>query len=275
MSSGLRGTPASLACHDRPLREVNDASPSGVPLADVRLDVCGHRCDVTVLGRSTGVCLSPVRTPSSGFGEGSGVQESGADVGGSVLASTPMVPGPSGAPAGSSPFPAQKEGSSQTTPFPSLPPPTVRATVDCVSYLRRSARQAGFSNAVAGQLARCQRRSTRVNYQAKWVVYRSWCHRQGHSVSRPTVAKVADFLLFLHRSLALSYSSIASFRSMLSGVFCFILPELLSHFVFHDLLQSFRLERPLPSSRVPPWDLQVALRFLRGPPFEPLDSSSL
>ena len=184
-----------------------------------------------------------------------------------------MVPGPSGASAGDSPFPAKKEGSAQTTPFPSLPPPTVHATVDCVSYLRRSARQAGFSNAVAGQLARCRRRSTHVNYQAKWVVYWSWCHRQGHSVSRPTVAKVADFLLILRRSLSLSYSSIASYRSMLSGVFRFILPELSSHFVLHDLVRSFRLERSLPSSL--PWDLQVVLRFLRGPPFEPLASSSL
>ena len=186
-----------------------------------------------------------------------------------------MVPGPSGASCGDSPFPAKKEGSSQTTPFPSLPPPAVHATVDCVSYLRRSTRQAGFSNAVAGQLARCRRCSTRVNYQAKWVVYHSWCHRQGHSVSRPTVAKVADFLLFLRRTLSLSYSPIASYRSMLSGVFRFILPELSSQFVLHDLLRSFRLERPLPSLRVPPWDLQVVLRFLRGPPFEPLASSSL
>ena len=250
-----------MACHNTPLRDDNDTSPSGVLLADVRPDVCQHRCDVTVLGRSTGVCFSPVRTPSSGVVEGSGVQESGADVGGPVLASTPVVPGPSGASAGGSPFPAKKEGSSQTIPFPSIPPTTVHATVDCVSYLRRSARQVGFSNAVAGQLAHCRRRSTRVNYQAKWVVYCSWCHRQGHSVSRLTVAKVADFLLFLRHSLSLSYSSIASYRSMLSGVFRFILPELSSHFVLYDLLRSFRLERTLPSSRVPPWDLQVVLRF--------------
>ena len=75
--------------------------------------------------------------------------------------------------------------------------------------------------------------------------------------------------------MSLSYSSIASYRSMLSGVFRFLLPELSSHFVLHDLLRSFRLERSLPSSRLPPWDLQVVLRFLRGPPFEPLASSSL
>ena len=69
--------------------------------------------------------------------------------------------------------------------------------------------------------------------------------------------------------------SIASYRSMLSGVFRFIFPELSSHFVLHDLLRSFRLERPLSSSRVPPWDLLVVLQFLRGPPFEPLSSASL
>ena len=275
MSSGLRRFASPLACHDRPVRDCYDPSPLGVLFSNVRSDVCRHRCDVTILGRSPDVCLSPVQPHSSGPGEGSGVPEPGAHVSGAVLVSTSMVPGPSGASVGHSSLPSQMERSSQTAPFPSLPPAAVHATVNCVSYLKRSARQAGFSNAVASQLTHCRRRSTRVNYQAKWVVYRSWCHRQGHSVSRPTVAKVADFLLFLRSTLSPSYSSIASYRSMLSGVFRFLLPELSSHFVLHDLLRSFRLERSLPSSRIPPWDLQVVLRFLRGLPFEPLASSSL
>ena len=42
-----------------------------------------------------------------------------------------------------------------------------------------------------------------------------------------------------------------------------------------DLLRSFRLERPLLSSRVPPWDLSLVLSFLWGAPFEPLSSCSL
>ena len=58
---------------------------------------------------------------------------------------------------------------------------------------------------------------------------------------------------------------------MLRGDFHFVLPELSSHFVLHDLLRSFRLERPLPSSCVPPWDLCV----LASPPFEPIESCSL
>ena len=69
--------------------------------------------------------------------------------------------------------------------------------------------------------------------------------------------------------------SIASYRSMLSGVFRFVLPDLSSHFVLQDLLRSFHLEHPLLSSRAPPWDLSLVLSFLRGVPFEPLSSCSL
>ena len=213
--------------------------------------------------------------PSAGSGEGSAISRVGAYASGSVLASAPLVSGPSGVSGGGSLLPATKERSSQTAPFPPLTPEPPRASADCVSYIKRSARHSSFSQAVGRQLTNCRRRSTRVNYQAKWAVYRVWCHRHGHSVSRPTVPKVADFLLYLRRSQSLSYSSIASYCSMLSGVFRFILPELSSHFVLHDLLRSFRLERPLPSSWVPPWDLFRVLHFLRGPPFEPLESCSL
>ena len=94
-------------------------------------------------------------------------------------------------------------------------------------------------------------------------------------MSRPTVSKVADFLLYLRHSLSLSYSSIASYRSMLSGVLHFVLPELSSHFILLDLLRSFWLEHSLLSSRVSPWNLITVLRFLCGAPFEPLSSCSL
>ena len=61
---------------------------------------------------------------------------------------------------------------------------------------------------------------------------------------------------------------------------CSLLPfvssfKLSSHPVLYDLLRSFRIERPLPSSRFPPWDLLRVLSLLRGAPFEPLESCSL
>ena len=158
---------------------------------------------------------------------------------GSLLATTPLVSQPSGASGGCSGVPSTSDS------------PT------SIVFTRTSL------------LA-----STRVNYQAKWTVYHAWCRRHGHSVSCTSVPKIASFLLYLRRSLALSYSFIASYCSMLSGVFHFFLPDLSSHFVLRDL-RSFCLEGPLPSSRVPPWDLAHVLSFLRGPPFEPLSSCSL
>ena len=193
-----------------------------------------------------------------------------AHVVGSVLASTPLVSGPPGASGGCPSVPSKSEGSTQTASLTSFPPEPPRASPDCVSYIERSSRTFGFSSAVARQLVRCRRSSTRVNYQAKWSVYRAWCARHGHSVSHPSV--VASFLLYLRRSL--SYSSITLYRSMLSVVFRFVLPELSSHFVLCDL-HSLLLERPLPSCRIPPWDLSLVLSFLQGPPFEPLSSCSL
>ena len=62
---------------------------------------------------------------------------------------------------------------------------------------------------------------------------------------------------------------------MLSRVFHFVHPDLSTHFVLRDLLRSFCLERPLSSSRDPPWDLSRVLSFLRGAPFETLSSCSL
>ena len=215
----LHRWPATIDLFDLP-----EPSPAGV-LADVRPAGCGHRCHAAVVGWPPGLRLPTLRPPSSGVGGGLGLPGVGADAGGSVLASAPLVPGPSGAAAGDSLLPATKEGSSQTATFPPLPPEPVCASADCLSYIRRSARQAGFSEAVARQLTHCRRRSTRVKYQTKWVVYRSWCHRHGHSVSQPTVLRwlissfisVAFYLfpthLMLLTALCSSVSSVSFFLS--------------------------------------------------------------
>ena len=227
------------------------------------------------MGWSSGLCLPFLRPSPARHREDPAVSWVEAHVGGSVLASTPLASGPSGASGGCPNVPSTSEGSTQTASLPSFPPEHPRASSDCVSYIERSAHTYGFSSAVAGQVACCRRSSTRVNCQVKWSVYRAWCARHGHSVSHPSVPKVASFLLYLRHFLSLSYSSIASYCSMLIVVFRFVLPELSSHFVLRDLLRSFRLERSLPSCRVPPWDLSLVLSFLQGPPFEPLSSCSL
>ena len=102
-----------------------------------------------------------------------------------------------------------------------------------------------------------------------------WCHSHGHSVSRPSLAKVADFLCWLRSSKHLGVSSIKGYSSMLSAVFRFQLPSLSTHPVLWDLLRSFSIESAARQLRPPAWDLTLVLRFLNSPTFEPLSAAPL
>ena len=108
----------------------------------------------------------------------------------------------------------------------------------------------------------------------RWFIYRSWCHDNGHSVSRPTLAKVADFLYWLRFTRGLSVSSLRGYRSVLSAVFRFHLPSLSSDPVIRDLLRSFRLSSAERVLRPPAWDLSKVLTYLVSPAFDPLSQAS-
>ena len=127
----------------------------------------------------------------------------------------------------------------------------------------------------AKQTALARRPSSRAGYQAKWPVYRRWCTSEGHSISRPSLPKIADFLFWLRRSKKLFVSAVMGYRSMLSAVFCSVLPEISSNAVLHDLLQSFCLEAPIRSVTPPSWDLLKVLEFLKSLVFEPLHQALL
>ena len=62
---------------------------------------------------------------------------------------------------------------------------------------------------------------------------------------------------------------------MLSAVFKFALLDISSSSILKDLMRSFSIERPVVSSRVPPWDLSRVLVFLRSSAFEPFQRCSL
>ena len=142
-----------------------------------------------------------------------------------------------------------------------------------IHSFQRFTRAAGFSSAVTEQSSLALRRSSRAVYQVRWSIYRSWCREQGHSVSRPTLAKVADFLYFLRFTRGLSVSSLRGYRSVLSAVFRFHLPALSSDPVIRDHLRSFRLSSGERVLRPPAWDLSKVLRYLVSPVFEPLSQA--
>ena len=97
----------------------------------------------------------------------------------------------------------------------------------------------------------------------------------GHTISSPSIPKIADFLLFLLKRKHLAVSSVRGFCSMLSFMFKFRLPEIQTSSLLHDLIRSFELERPSRSSNPPACDLVKVLTYLRSLIFEPLASRDL
>ena len=153
----------------------------------------------------------------------------------------------------------QTSRSAATTAFPSVSRKSLYASSDCVATLRRFASQASFSETVAGQLALCRRESTRLNYQARWGMFRKWCRDFNHRSSEPTIPKIAEFLTFFFKTMKAAVSPIRGYRAMLSSVFKFCLPEISSSTILKDLVRSFEISAPRPLHHSPPWDLDKVL----------------
>ena len=237
--------------------------------------VGGHGRVPPVLGRSTGLRLSSFFHHSQRPREAPGISGDGAHSCGSALGSAPLVPGPAPVVAGTSgrsSRPSQPPAlASISASLPRSPP----AQASCMETLQRFTRAAGFSSTVAEQSSLARRPSSRAIYQRRWSVYRSWCREHVHSISRPSLAKVADFLCWLRSTRGLSVSSIRGYRSVLSAVFRFHLPSLSSDPVLRDLLRSFQLSSVERVLRPPAWDLSRILRSLNSPEFELLSQASL
>ena len=144
----------------------------------------------------------------------------------------------------------QADRSSKTASLPSFLSKPVYASADCMATIKRFTRQAGFSAAVAGQLSFCKRKSTRRNCQAKWAVFRRWCTDSGHRSSSPSVSEIAGCLPYLFKRKGAALSTIKGYRAILSAVFKFPLPEIVTSPVLKDLIRSFEISasRPVSSS---------------------------
>ena len=237
-------------------------------------EVSRHGRVSPVLGRPSGLRVPSGSCHSACSRGAPGLHGDGAHSGGSPLGPAPLVLGPGPAFAGSSSDPTVPSRPLALASVSSSLPGSPSAQASCLATLQRFTRAAGFSSAVAEQSSLARRPSSRAVYQVRWSIYRGWCHSNGHSVSRPTLAKVADFLYWLRYTRGLSVSSLRGYRSVLSAVFRFHLPSLSSDPVIRDLLCSFRLSSAERVLRPPAWDLSKVLTYLVSPAFEPLSQAS-
>ena len=271
----LSGSSPSVASDGRPVCHLSKSPLFCLFLSLPGSSGSGDRCVSRVLGRASSLRLPSLVHHSPGPGETACFLGNLSDVSGSVLAPETMVFRAHGLGSGSSGGVTRSPRPSVSTPVGSASSRSPQASTSCLETLRRFTRAAGFSSGVASQVGLARRASSRTNYQLEWSTFRSWCRQKGHSISLPSVSKVADFLLWLHRCRGLSVSSIMGYRSMLSAVFRFQLPELSSHPVLRDLLRSFCLAAPCCPLRPPAWDLAAVLTYLNSAVFEPLRVASL
>ena len=205
--------------------------------------------------RSPGIRLSTLGSHSPGPQEVPLVIRSSVDPDRSLLASEALVSGPSRSDGGQSCGSSFMSRSAQTASLPSSSSQDPQAVSSCLETLQRFARAEGFSACVAAQVGFVRRCSSWMNYQIKWSIYSRWCRSEGHTISRPSLPKVADFLFWLRRSKNLSVSSILGYHSMLSAVVRFKLPGISSDPVLRDLIHSFKMKAPPCPVRPPAWVL--------------------
>ena len=274
-AGGLQGSVQEMAGVDRPIRNISKSQMFNIFFSLPRSQCSGDGCSSSKLEWVTGECLSSLVTHSSSSEEAPVILWGSADHHSSVLASEAVVSGSSRSGGRRSGRSSTVQGPSATASLPSVPSGSVQAVASCLETIKRFTCAGGFSKHVAQQVSLACRPSSRAGYQSKWLVYRQWCRSEGHLISRPSLAKIADFLFWLRRSRQLSISAVMGYRSMLSAVFKSLLPEISSSPIIHDLLRSFQVEAPVREVCPPSWDLPTVLNYLKSSPFEPLSSASL
>ena len=147
-----------------------------------------------VLGRPLGLRVPSCGCHSACSREAPSLQGDGTHSRDSPLGPAPLVLDPGPAFAGSSSVPAVPSRPLELASVSSSLPGSPSAQASCLATLQRFTGAAGFSSAVAEQSSLAHRPSSRAVYQVRWSIYRGWCHSNGHSVSSPTLAMVADFL---------------------------------------------------------------------------------
>ena len=100
--------------------------------------------------------------------------------------------------------PAPQERSLDTAP---QPPETSVATSSAPTRLetvQRSLQAKGFSRAVAEQISRGRRQSSRAVYDSKWRIFSVWCGERSVDPLKVSVQQLAEFLLYLFHEKGLN-----------------------------------------------------------------------
>ena len=112
-------------------------------------------------------------------------------------------------------------------------------------------------------------------YQGKWQIFVEWCQEEQVPPDRVTIPQLARFFHHLRKDKQLSISAVEGYRAALNQVFTLKGMDLATSPEISLLFKHFRKTCPPRELKTTHWDVAFVLESLRGPPYEPLKSSSL
>ena len=144
-----------------------------------------------------------------------------------------------------------------------------------LSSMARSLSRRGFDDRAIRLINNDHKPSTRNQYQGVWSKFLDYLKEQDIPQTDINEVVVANFLAFHAVVFERAYRTIAVYKNALADPLWFLFSISLDVRVIQKLLRGlFRLRPPPRDGRMPRWSLSVVLAFLRGPPFEPLETAS-
>ena len=147
---------------------------------------------------------------------------------------------------------------------------------DGLAIIRDRYEKAGFSRPVADMVARGRRSSTRRIYTSRLRPYLQWCEDKATDPSYTSVNQVAEFLLHMFDT-GLQTSTVKGYLAAINSIHSGTIngESLSGNREIKLLFEGMNNSRPAPRRKWPSWNIQIVLKYLRGPQFEPPHKATL
>ena len=227
------------------------------------------RCPNDVMGQYPGICL-PANSPdtqSPGQGKSTQVHSNSGD---SLLAEKVVATENTGSVSRLPSSPTSDTRPTLSVGRDSMAPRPREAEIDGMENQRQKFRQEGFSEEVINTMCSSIRSSTSQCYNRQWRVFHNWCSKRGVAAGSAPLSMVLAFLQMLvnkktaYRTLGVYRSAISKFHEGINGIPVGQLDRV------GKFMKGAFIKNPPTKNLLPSWDLQLVLKMLRGPPFEPL-----
>ena len=113
--------------------------------------------------------------------------------------------------------PTPQERSLDPAPQPPETPVATSSAPTCLETVQRSRQAKGVSRAVAEQISRGRRQSSRAVYDSTWRIFFLWCSERVVDPLKGSVQQLAEILLYLFHEKGLNPRNIKGYRSVISS----------------------------------------------------------